>query len=275
MPAEHPSRFFVFAVFVSMAIHAFLAYLLCVVVAGSTAVFGPTAPAIVKPLIVSLVSAPAPTTASHEGLEREAAPAEPRSAPSAQSSQSPPEPSRSTERESEAEPVVASKDQEVPGAETPAGTSPATDATPTIDVEAAGHIARTVVMIPEFEADLVLTSKGQGGMGPGTPAGKSPAAGTTPSIGLKAAIAREVERMSMTEFELQYLKSNLIAVYQKNHPDGPSFAGGGLLAAPFFLKDIITGNGSNWFKIEDVERQKDQERVEFMSNLMDNMAFGW
>lgn len=269
---EHPSRFFVVAIFISMAIHAFLVYLLCFVVADRTAI-GPTAPSIGTPLIVSLVSLPATTTASHDGLDREVVSAEPHTDPVVKNAQFSPERSRSIERKSESESVMISNDQGVPGAEAPVAKSPAADATPSTKLEAAGHIAREVIRIPEFEAGLVLTSKGQGGLGPEAPEGKFLATGTTPSIDLEAAIAREVERMSMTEFELQDFRSKSIALYQKNHlsPDCPSaFAGGGLIALPFFLKDIITGNGYKWFIQEDLERQKDtQERVEFMSDLMD------
>jgi hypothetical protein len=110
-------------------------------------------------------------------------------------------------------------------------------------------------------------------MGPEAPVGNFIATGTNRSIYLEAAIAGEAGRMPMTEFELQDIRSKSIALYQKNHltPDYPSvFAGGGLLALPFFLKDLITGNGGNWFmQQEDEERQKDQERVEFMLDLLD------
>lgn len=266
MSANHPS--FVGAGFVSMVIHAFIAYLLCVVVADRTAVVGPKAPSIDAPFVVSLVSLPKTAAAPHDGLvDSETVSAVP-SDPGAQyDAQSSPEHSRSIERKPGSESVMISKG--APGAEAPVGKSPAVDATPSIKLEAAGHIAREVVRIPEFEDGLVLASKGQRVMGPEAPEGKLLAAGTTPSTDLEAAIAREVERMSMTEFELQDLRSKSIALYQKNHPDVPSFAGGGLISIPFFLVDIITGNGYKWFKREALERQKDQERVEFMSDLMD------
>jgi hypothetical protein len=170
---------------------------------------------------------------------------------------------------------VISKDQGVPGSEAPADKSLTIGATPSINLEAAYRITQEIVRIPEFEAEIVLTSKGQGISGPEAPAGKSLATGTTPSIDLEAAyrIAWEAGRISMTEFELQDLRFKSIALYEKNHPDGPSFAGGGLIAVPFFLKDVITGNGYKWFMQEDQERLKDQERLDFMSNLIDDLIF--
>ena len=290
MSAGHPSRFFVVAVFVSMALHAFLTYLLCVVVADRTAVAGPAAPSIGTVLNVSLVSLPTPTTASRDGLDREVVSAVPPADPPAQHFQSLPERSHSSERKFEAESVMISKDQGVPGYEAPAGKSLVTDTTPSIDLEAAYHSVREVVRIPEFEAEIVLTSKGQGVSGPEAPAGKSLATGTTSSIDWEAAhsIARETGRMSMTEFEVQDLRFKSRALYLKNHLGitraprphcSTAYANSGLFAIPFLLKDTITDSGCTWDRQEnrerqmDLGRQKDQERREFMSDLVNDQAF--
>jgi hypothetical protein len=171
---------------------------------------------------------------------------------------------------------MISKVQGRAGAEAPVDKSPAANTNQSIKLEAAGQIAREVVMIPEFEAGINLASKGQVRMEPEAPAGEALATGTTPSIDLEAAYrtTEEVGRTSMTEFEIQDLSFKTIALYQKNHPDGPSFAGGGLLSAPFFLKDVIIGNGYKWLMQETPERQKDtQERIELMSDLMWDLAF--
>ncbi len=243
MSAEHPSKFFV-AIFFSMAIHVFLAYLLCVVVTDRTAVIGPVAPSIGAPLIVSLVSLPTPPTASHDGLDREVVSVVPNADPPAQHIQSLPERSRSIERKSEAESVMISKDQGVPGPEAPAGESFATDAATSIDVGAACSIAREVgrASMTEFELqDLRFKSRAL------------------------------------------YLK-NRLGITKASRPDcRTAYANAGLLAIPFLLKDTITNGGCTWDRQEDrvrqvdrerqvdLGRQKDQERLEFMSDLMNDL----
>lgn len=275
MPSGRPSRSFVFAVFVSTAIHALFAYLLCVVVTDRTTVDGPAPPSFDTPLIVSLVSLPTPTIASHDGLDRGVVSAEPHTDPVDQNSQSSPERSHSNEHKSEGESVEISNGQGVPEAEAPVGKSPAADATSSIKLEAADNIAREVARIPEFDAELVLTSKGQGVMEPEIPANKSLTTDTTPSLDLEAvySMAREVGRMSMTEFELQDLRFKSIALYEKNHSslDCPSAFVGGAFALPFFLKELITGNGYKWFIQPDQEILKDQYRQKFHSNLIEDL----
>lgn len=292
--SAHPPSF-VIACFVSMVIHAFLVYLLVVVVTDRTASIGP-APSIKPPLLVSLVSLPTPTTTSQEGLDREAVPEEPHADLPAQQFQALPDRAPNIERSSEPEPVLLSKNQEIPAVEAPEEKYPAADVPLSFDVKTADHISPDIVSIPEFEAGIVLTQKNQIFIGPETPAGKSFTTGISPSLDLNAAnrIAEEIGRASMTEFEFQdlrevYLMNRLgiiktpcpdcVTAYADTESEVQSLRLNGLLAIPFLLKDLITDSGYTWYSQERIARQmdlgrlKDQERREFMSNIMNELTF--
>ena len=286
MPAGRPSQYFVVAVFVSMVMHAFL---LWVVATVRTAV-EPTALSIGTPMIVSLVSLSTLATASHDGLGREAVSAEPDTGPPAQRSQSSPERYRSAERKVEAESVVTSKGQGVPDSEAPEDKSLATDATPSIDLEAAYSIAREVGRMPESEAETVVSAKNQGGPGSEAPEGKSFATGAPPPIDLEAAfrIAREVGREweSMSALTTQSPRFTSRELYLKNHlgvtrappPDcNTAYAGMGFIAIPLLLKDAITGSGCEWKRQADREREGAREKKsgkEVHSDLTNKLIFG-
>ena len=251
MPAGRASRDFAAAVFVSVVIHALLASLLWVLISGRTAV-EPAAPSIDTPLIVSLSRY---TDASRDGLDLEAVPGVSHTAPPVQRTQSPREGSRSVERRHEAETVVTSKGQEIPGLEAPESKSPATDATPSFDLEAANRMAWDFGIVPEFKADTAVTSEGREIPGSETPGDKSLATCITPSFGPEAVYCMEREFGNMSESQVQNIRiksrmlhiSNYIAENMDPRLDcRTAYTGFGLFAIPALIKDAILGNGCKW-----------------------------
>lgn len=288
MPSGRLPRYFVTAVFVSVAIHALLLW----VVAANHTVEGPAAPSIGKPLNVSFVSSSSLDTASRDELDHEASTPVPKTEPAAQYAESPPEHSDSAAPKAESEPVEIPKEQEVQNSETPEDRSSATDAIPQVDPEDTNHIAQEVgrVYIPGLEAEPVMTSKDQGVPGSGVSGGSA-----GPSIDLEDAyrIAREIGRTSIPEYELQelrfasrrrYLKNRLGIVIRepKPLPDcRTAYSGMGFLGLPFLLKSTITDTGCTWEKKadrerpEDQKRQKDQERLGDFSSTINDLIFGY
>ena len=250
--AERPSRDFVAPVFISVVIHMFLAFLLWDMVTSRTAV-KPEATAIDNPLIVTLSTF---TDTSRDGIDLEVVTAVPHTEPPAQESQSSPEPSNSTERKSEPETVVTSKDRGVQGSEAPEEKSPQTHATPSFDLEAAYRLTKDFGVMPEFEAETAAISKGRGIPGSESREGKFPTACLTASYDLENFYCIEQEFGRMSESEIMDMKIKTRKLYIKNylaearalHPDCRTvYMGNGLLAIPLFIHDVITGNGCKWW----------------------------
>jgi hypothetical protein len=249
MPAGSPSRDFVVPVFVSVVIHAFLVFLLGVVVTDRTA-FEPTAPSIDTHLIVSLATFSA---ASQNELGREEVSVVPHTGPPAQSSQSSPERSRSAERKAEAESIVVSKGQGIPSSETPVNKFYATDEIPSIDLEADYRIDWEFGRTSEPEFETIVTSIDLGIPGLEAPDGKSLATDATPSIDLKSIYHRlALEGTWMSESEVQWQRYNLrmlnIEKYRASLPPDcrTAYAKMGLFAIPLLIRDAITGSGCKW-----------------------------
>ena len=271
MRARPPSRDFVVPFFVSVVIHAFLVFLLGVVVTDRTA-FGPTAPSIDTHLTVSLTSF---ETASQNELDREAVSEVLNTGP-------PAERSRSAEHKAEAESIVASKGQGIPVLEAPDGKSFETDATPLIDLEAISRVDWEFGETSELEFETVVTSIDLGIPSLEVPDGKSLATDATPSIDLEAIlrIAREgtwmhrialegtwmhcIERegawapcidregtwMSKSEVLLQSYEYSMFIIKRNRAllpPDCRTAYGNmGILGIPFLIRDAITGDGCKW-----------------------------
>ncbi|MGD9161806.1 MAG: hypothetical protein PVG39_25570 [Desulfobacteraceae bacterium] len=235
------------AVFVSVVIHSFLAYLLWTAVSGRTAV-EPAAPATDTHLILSLSTF---TPDSHDEMDLEVVSEVPRTDPPARGS----EPSRSEESKSEAETVVTSKDQDVPVSETLDDKSPATDATPSFDLEAVYNMKLDFGIKLEFKAETVMTSKGRGILSSGSPENISLTACLNPSFGLEAVSCMEREFGRMPESETQNIIFKSRMLFIKNYTDeymalhekckGVGIFGG-LLAIPLLLKETIVGNECVW-----------------------------
>ena len=253
MSTERPPQYLVIAVFISVVIHAFLASLLWVVISRRIAV-EPADDTIDTPLILSLSRF---TNDSHDGIDLEVVSAVPHTDRSAQRSQSSPEPSRSTERKSETETVVTSKDQNVLRSEDPEDKSLATDATASFDQEAANRMTWDFGFKPELKVETVMISVGHGIPGSETPGSISLVACLTSSFGLEAVscIDREFGRISESEVQDIRIKSSML--YMKTYRDETrawrlrhncrtAYAGAGLFAIPLLLKDAITGNGCKW-----------------------------
>ena len=250
--SERPTQYFVVAVFVSLVIHMSFACLLWVVVSGRIAV-EPETSTIETHLIVSLNTF---TTASHNGMDLEVVPDVPHTEPPAQRSQSPPERSRSAGHKSETETVVTSKDKGVPDLEAPDDKSLEAYSTLSFDLDTVYRMTWEFEKMPEFKAETVEIWKGQGTPGSEAPGNKSLAAYLTPSYNLEDYyhMKREFERMSESEYQYIMFKSrklninNYIVEYNRDPrlDCRTAYAGAGLFAIPFLIKDAITGNGCKW-----------------------------
>ena len=265
MLARFPSRDFVVPFFVSVVIHAFLVFLLRFVDTDRTA-FEPTAPSIDTHMIVSLTTF---DTASQNELDREAISEVPNTGPPA-------------ERKAEAESIVASKGQGIPGSETPHGESLATDEIPLIDLEAISRIDWEFGGTSELEFETVVTSIGLGIPGLEVPDSKSLATDATPSIDLEAilriaregtwmhrialegtwmhCIEREGERMPCIEQEGKWMSKSEVLMQNYEYsmriitrnrallpPDcRTAYANMGILGIFFIIGDAITGDGCKW-----------------------------
>jgi hypothetical protein len=278
LPDGRTLRYFTAAVFVSLAVHASLAFLLLGVGAYRKAA-EPAIPSTGKPLIVSL-SRLAPV--SHDEPDHETVPAVPLTSPPAESS-------RSADHKAEAESVVTSKNQEIPDAETPEDKALSTDDPLPADPKTAHSITHEAGMMPEPEAGAVFSLKGQRIPDSATAEGKSPAADGTSSIDLEAAysVAREIGRNSMPESEAQSLRFESRTLYLKNHlgitkpvlPDCRTvYAKKGLLGIPSLLKDAITDSSDcEWKRKVGPEREGDRVKkgsAEFLHYQTNKLIFG-
>jgi hypothetical protein len=218
-PPHWTSRDFVVPFFVSVVFHAFLVFLLGLVVIDRTAL-EPTAPSIDTNMIVSLITF---DTASKDELDREAVSVVPNTGPPAQRSQFSPERSHSAERKAEAESIVASKGQGIPGLEAPDGKSLATDEIPSIDLEAISRIDWEFEGTSELEFETFVTSKGQGIPGLEVPDGKSLATDAIPSIDLEAISRIDWEFGGTSELEFETFVTSIdLGVPALEAPNGKS-----------------------------------------------------
>lgn len=290
MAPGRPSRHFMAAVSVSVIMHAFLTFLLWGGAADRREV-DPAVPSIGKPLTVTLVSLPTPDKASHALLERETVSSVPHTDPPAQRSEPSPEHAPDTEPKSEVEPDMTSKDKVTPDSKAFEVKTIVADATPSVDPEAVHSISQEIGRTPESEAGAIVIPESLGIRGSEVSRGKFPATGAAPSIDLEAAysLAREVGRMSVPDFEVQRLRFESRALYLKNHlgitmAPPPSdcrtaYAGMGYFAIPFLLKDTITDSGCTWQKNvrreeqRKPERQKEQERLKFFTDIINELTF--
>lgn len=206
--AVRPSHHFVVAIFVSVAMHASILWIVATV---RTAV-EPTAPSISTPLIVSLVSLPKLSTASNDGPDREVVSAVQHTVPPSQPFQPSPEQKVKTEM------VVATEGQEVLDSETSEDKSLVNEETPSIDLEDTYRVVQEVEKMLESEAGTVAASKVQGIPGSEAPAGKSLATDGISSFDLEASykIAREVGKTSMSESETQELRFAQVTLNERN-----------------------------------------------------------
>jgi hypothetical protein len=199
-------------------------------------------------------------------MELEVVSAVPHKDPPAQRSQSSPEHSRSTERESEAETVVTWKGQDYPDSEAPEDKSLATDTTPSFDLEAPYLMALDFGKTPEFKIETVVTSKSQGVPDSEATEDKSLAASLAPPFSLEDYFRLERKFGRMSEFDVHFhrykmgmrYRKNYIAEIRASHRDCRTALAKGLLGIPLLLRDAITGNGCRWLPKE----FRDQENVE-------------
>lgn len=213
MPAEYPPRDLVVALFFSIVIHVLLALLLWKVTNDRIPV-DPVFPSIDAPMIVSLTTLPSDSDDLY--------------------------------RKSETETIVTVKKSEVPVSKISKGTPPATDAVPSINLDAFYSMEWNFGNIPEFKVESIETSVGQGVHVSDTPGSNTLSSYLTPSHGLDALYRFEQAFGEMAESELQNKRLKWRIDYIKKYqalmpPDcRTAYAQKGLLAIPYFIRDAIT-----------------------------------
>ena len=285
MPGGRSPRHFSIAVFVSVVLHAILAFLLWVTVTDHMIV-EPAPPSIDKPLIVTLVSSSKLAVDPYEVRDRKPESAAPQTSPPDQSTQPSPEQKVKTET------VMASKDQGIPNSEIRKDKSLINDTAPSVDLEDTHRIAREdgKLSMSVIDAASVMSPKDLEFPGLKALDGEFLGTGGTPSFSLEASygIAREVGRMSMSAYEVQESRFKTRKLYLKNHLGivlkplpycGTVYSGMGYLAIPFFLKNAITKSDCTWEKSavlekqKEAERQKDEERLDTYKSTINEFLF--
>ena len=241
-PAERPPRDFMIPVFISVVIHAFLAFQIWIAVTERTPV-KPASPANDTPLILSLSTF---TADSHDGMDHEEAPEVPRT--------DSPEPSSGNEFKPEDD-VVISENQDVSISEPAEEKYSAPADTPSFDMEAAKRMELDFGIMSELESEFAMISEGRGIPGSGSSEGKSllPCAESLTSQELYLCIEQEFGGMSDTEIMETRIKSRMLSIMnfiaENSDPSRnckTAYSGRGLLAIPSLIKDAITGNGCKW-----------------------------